>query len=85
VVIDYFKKIGVLDAETEADKFITYNTRLGWKCLPVWVNSADNWISRITEKKASRRQADNSGITKSFDTGDFFAAAVKKAYGGDKR
>ena len=75
-VIDYFKKLGVMDPEAEADAFIEYNEKLGWVCLPVWVTAADSWAEKIR----SRRKKKNTELEKSFDTGEFFDTALKKTY-----
>ena len=75
-VIDYFKKLGVMEPEAEADAFIKYNEGLGWVCLPVWVTAADSWAEKIR----SRRKKKNSELEKSFDAGEFFDTAISKTY-----
>ena len=37
-------------ATLEAAKFVAYNAKRGWDCLPDWKKAADLWLARIGEK-----------------------------------
>jgi predicted phage replisome organizer len=43
----YFKSLDVENSPKEAEKFYTYNAKMGWTCLPDWKTTADLWIARI--------------------------------------
>ena len=38
------------DALSEANKFVAYNAKRGWDCLPNWKATADLWVARAGEK-----------------------------------
>lgn len=38
------------NALTEAQKFVAYNAKRGWDCLPNWKAAADLWVARLGEK-----------------------------------
>lgn len=38
------------DALCEAQKFVAYNAKRGWDCLPNWKAAADLWVARLGEK-----------------------------------
>ena len=37
-------------ATVEAAKFVAYNAKRGWDCLPNWKAAADLWVARLGEK-----------------------------------
>ncbi len=61
---EYFKEFPKLDgfnadgktynATEEARKFIAYNAKRGWDCLPDWQKAADLWVERIGEDRRRR-------------------------------
>ncbi len=42
------------DPNNEARKFIAYNAKRGWDCLPDWQKAADLWVERIGEDRRRR-------------------------------
>lgn len=38
------------NALNEAQKFVAYNAKRGWDCLPNWKAAADLWVARLGEK-----------------------------------
>ena len=51
-VARYFEQSGLkkTDALTEAERFLAYNERLKWKCLPAWEGAADRWVENMEDK-----------------------------------
>ena len=45
-IVEYFEKRDLKHAGDQAKRFIEYNERLGWECLPDWKKAADAWILR---------------------------------------
>ena len=41
-------------AFAEAAKFVAYNAKRGWDCLPDWKKAADLWVARIGEKNGGK-------------------------------
>jgi hypothetical protein len=41
-------------ATIEASKFIAYNAKRGWDCLPDWKKAADLWVARIADKNGGK-------------------------------
>ena len=39
---------------SEAQKFVAYNAKRGWDCLPDWQKAADLWLARIGEKNGGK-------------------------------
>jgi hypothetical protein len=46
-IVDYFEDSDVKNAAKQAERFIEFNERHGWACLPNWQAAADAWIMRI--------------------------------------
>ena len=51
-VFRYFKEdLCIENASSETDKFIAYNAKRKWDCLPDWRSAADLWAARIEDKQ----------------------------------
>lgn len=42
------------DALSEANKFVAYNAKRGWDCLPNWQLAADLWVARVDDKNGGK-------------------------------
>ena len=42
------------DALSEAEKFVAYNAKRGWDCIPNWQLAADLWVARIADKNGGK-------------------------------
>ncbi len=57
--IEYFRRsCDVDDPVWEAEKFIAYNAKRHWDCLPEWQLAADLWAARINSNGAIRADID---------------------------
>ena len=86
VVAQYFKSNTKYadcckNASDEAHKFCAYNAKRNWDCLPDWKSAADLWAARSKERSRSTTGTTTNTSGGSFDTDEFFQAALKKSYG----
>ena len=49
-----FLSSGGYSALQEAQKFVAYNAKRGWDCLPNWQLAADLWVARIGDKNGGK-------------------------------
>ncbi len=48
------EELGEEVTATEADKFVSWNERWGWDCLPNWKGAAALWCARIPERRSGK-------------------------------